>query len=171
MGCSKRGFCGYLYALHSQAACLSNSNSALRALGEHARIQAWLRASLGARRGALLQQAVVLLCCSRSALLPFGLGPCRLLLFCPAPMVESTFRKALDHGSFQLGLQMVLPAEHLSMPSAAEACTGVEQILSASACALAWMKQVFVQVNYFWHCTLGSALPDGPPLRAAAWAA
>lgn len=142
MGCRKCGFCGYLCALHPLAACLSNSNSALRALGEHARIQAWLRASLGARRGALLQQAVVLLCCSRSALLPFGLGPCWLLLFCPAPMVESTFRKALDHGSFQLGLRKNLSAEHLSIPSSAGACIGVEQILSASACALAWTRQV-----------------------------
>ena len=145
MGRSTRSLWRYLYAQHSLAACLSNSDSALRALGEHARIQAWLRASLGARRGALLQQAVVLLRCSRSALLPFGLGPCRLLLFCPAPMVESTFRKVLGHGSLQLGLQMILSVKHLSMPSSAD--PRVEQLVLASACVLAWAKQVFVHIK------------------------
>ena len=134
---------------HLLAACLSNSDSALRALGEHARIRAWLRASLGARRGALLQQAVVLLRCSRSALLPFGLGPCRLPLICPAPTVESTFRKVLGHASLHLGLQMILSAKRLSMPSPAEACTGVEQLVLASACVLAWAKQVFVHIRSF----------------------
>lgn len=139
----------YLYALHSLAACLSNSDSALRALGEHARIRAWRRASLGARWGALLQQAVVLLRCSRSALLPFGPGPCRLPLFCPAPTVESTFRNVLGHGSLHLGLQMTLSAKHLGMPSSAEACTGVEQLVLTSTCALAWAKQVFVHIRSF----------------------